>query len=87
MESVEGINPKTLSARLKELERNGLIARKVYRENPPRVEYFLTEKGRALKPVLEQMGDFSLRYWARDVLKDGKPRTWETVYGKSSGIT
>jgi DNA-binding HxlR family transcriptional regulator len=48
IESVQGINPKTLSTRLKEMEKNGLIHRKIYHETPIRIEYCLTEKGKAL---------------------------------------
>lgn len=50
--SMKGISPKTLSLRLKELEDNGLLERKVYAEVPPRVEYSLTEKGSDLKVFL-----------------------------------
>jgi DNA-binding HxlR family transcriptional regulator len=55
LESVEGINQKTLSIRLKELETGGIIKRKIYSENPIRAEYFITKKGRMLRPILEQM--------------------------------
>ncbi len=84
LDSVEGINPKTLSVRLREMEKDGLIERKVYHETPVRIEYFLTEKGMALKPILEQMGNFSMQYCCEDVFKDGKPRTWEQVFGQST---
>ena len=59
IESIEGINPKTLSTRLKEMEKNGLIRRKVYPETPIRIEYYLTEKGIELKSILDQMVVFS----------------------------
>ena len=77
IESIEGLNPKTLSARLKEMEKNGLVYRKVYHETPIRIEYYLTEKGKALKSVLDQMAGFSARYCPKDVFKDGKPRTFQ----------
>lgn len=68
--SIEGINAKTLSARLREMERGGLIYRKVYSEETPvRVEYLLTEKGMALKPVLEQLASFSVKYCASDIFQ------------------
>ncbi len=79
LESIEGMNQKILSARLKEMEKNGLITRKVYAETPPRVEYFLTQKGRALKPILDQMAAFSLQYCSKDVFEDGKPRSLQDV--------
>ena len=52
------ISDKTLSATLKELERDGLVHRKMYPEVPPRVEYTLTERGRSLMKVLDQLCDW-----------------------------
>lgn len=82
LESIEGINPKTLSARLREMEKSGLISRKVYPETPIRIEYTITEKGKALKPIVEQMAAFSMKYCCDTVFKDGKPRTFKEVFGK-----
>ena len=79
LESIDGMNQKILSARLKEMEKNGLITRKVYDETPPRVEYFLTQKGQALKPILDQMAAFSLQYCSKDIFEDGKPRSLQDV--------
>jgi DNA-binding HxlR family transcriptional regulator len=53
--SLAGISPNTLSARLKKLEDHGVIARRFYEDHPPRAEYVLTEKGRALGPVLKAL--------------------------------
>jgi len=53
--SVGNISPRTLSARLSKMEKIGLVERRAYAEIPPKVEYSLTEKGEALKPVLEAM--------------------------------
>ena len=53
--SLEGISPRTLSLRLRALEEEGIVARKTFPEVPPRVEYALTEKGRALVPIIESM--------------------------------
>ncbi len=75
LESIEGINPKTLSVRLREMEKDGLVTRKIYPETPPRVEYTMTEKGNALAPILIQMAEFSMKYCCGDVFADGKPRT------------
>src|ERR671918_1439258 len=78
LDSIEGINPKILSARLKEMERSGLIKRKVYSaETPVRIGYFLTEKGSALRSILDQMALFSIRRCAKEVFKDRIPRTLE----------
>src|SRR3990172_8052333 len=50
-----GVAPNTLSARLKALESQGVIATKIYEKLPPRYEYFLTDKGKALGPVLKAL--------------------------------
>ena len=55
--SLEGISPRTLSLRLRALEEEGIVARQTFPEVPPRVEYALTEKGRALVPIIESMRD------------------------------
>ena len=51
LKALPGISTKTLTARLRNLEEQGLIDRQVYPEVPPRVEYALTDKGRELQPV------------------------------------
>jgi DNA-binding HxlR family transcriptional regulator len=53
-----GISPRTLSERLDLLERNGVLIRRSYPESPPRVEYELTDKGRALLPIIREMRKF-----------------------------
>src|SRR3954469_6443541 len=60
--SLEGISPRTLSLRLRALEEQGIIERKTFPEVPPRVEYTLTEKGRALVPIIEDMRSYG-RQW------------------------
>ncbi len=52
---IGGITYKTLSATLKQLEADGLIHRKEYPQIPPKVEYSLTDRGRSLIPILDQM--------------------------------
>ena len=49
MKNLNGINPKTLSSRLREIEGYGLIERRSYAEIPPRVEYTLTDAGEQLR--------------------------------------
>jgi DNA-binding HxlR family transcriptional regulator len=53
--SLEGISPKTLALRLKELEKAGIIKRKVFTEIPLHVEYNLTDRGRSLEEIFNQM--------------------------------
>jgi DNA-binding HxlR family transcriptional regulator len=59
-ESLVGVAPNTLSTRLKDLEANGLVTRRVYSEHPPRLEYHLTERGKSLGPVMK-----ALRVWGQ----------------------
>lgn len=56
---VTGISPRTLSARLKHLERYGLISRHQFPTIPPRVEYELTEKGAAMRGILNAIEDWA----------------------------
>lgn len=60
--SLAGISPRTLSLRLRALEEHGIVERHTYPEVPPRVEYALTEKGRALVPLIEDMRRYG-REW------------------------
>src|SRR5438067_4232579 len=60
--SLGGISPRTLSLRLRALEEEGIVHRRTYPEVPPRVEYALTEKGRALEPLIEDMRRYG-REW------------------------
>jgi DNA-binding HxlR family transcriptional regulator len=59
---LEGVAPNTLSARLKTLESQGVIATRLYERHPPRFEYFLTDKGRDLGPVLDALYEWGERY-------------------------
>jgi DNA-binding HxlR family transcriptional regulator len=60
--SLEGISPRTLSLRLRTLEEEGIVERRTYPEVPPRVTYALTEKGRALVPLIEDMRSYGSRW-------------------------
>jgi DNA-binding HxlR family transcriptional regulator len=60
--TLEGISPRTLSLRLRALEEEGIVARYTFPEVPPRVEYVLTEKGRALVPLIEDMRAYGLQW-------------------------
>ena len=60
--SLQGISPRTLSLRLRALEEEGIVKRQTYPEVPPRVEYALTDKGRALVPLIEDMRTYG-RQW------------------------
>jgi len=62
--SLVGISPKTLSERLKSLEKAGVVTRKSYAEVPPRVEYSLTPMGLDLIPLIEHMRDYGKKWLA-----------------------
>jgi DNA-binding HxlR family transcriptional regulator len=56
------LTPSVLSARLKDLESRGIIASELYVNHPPRLKYFLTEKGRDLGPVLMALKTWGEKY-------------------------
>jgi DNA-binding HxlR family transcriptional regulator len=64
--SLQGISPRTLSLRLRALEEQGIVERQTFPEVPPRVEYALTDKGRALAPLIEDMRTYGLTWLFED---------------------
>ena len=73
-----GITEKMLSIQLKNLENDGIIARKQYPEIPPRVEYYLTDFGRTLIPMLEEIAK-----WGR-TLAESKGKMIDNVEKKKA---
>jgi len=63
--TIPGLSDRMLSERLKELESEGLLIRLVIPETPVRVEYHLTEKGRALESVIEAVSAWAEEWLAR----------------------
>lgn len=59
---LSGVSARTLVKQLRELERDGILRRRVYPEIPPRVEYSLTPLGKSLEPVLLAMGEWGDAY-------------------------
>jgi DNA-binding HxlR family transcriptional regulator len=57
---------KVLTQQLRELERSGIVARTVYQEKAPRVEYAFSEYGASLRPILEAMAEWSTRHRRRN---------------------
>ena len=83
LNSIEQGNPKTLTIRLREMEKSGLIKRKVYYHGTPvRIEYYPTEKALTLQPILDMMAAYSMKYCSKDVFKDAKPRDFKEIYGR-----
>ena len=60
--SIGSVSQKVLTAQLRDMEKSGLISRKVYAEVPPRVEYSLTPLGQSLKPILDRMVKWGENY-------------------------
>jgi DNA-binding HxlR family transcriptional regulator len=59
---LKDISKQMLTTQLRELENDGIIKRIIYPEIPPRVEYFLTEKGKSLLPIIDLMKDWGYEY-------------------------
>ena len=72
--SLEGISPRTLSLRLRALEEEGIVERHTYPEVPPRVEYALTPKGKALVPLVEDMRSYGMRWLLGDAADQAEAR-------------
>jgi len=62
---VTGITQKMLTQQLREMQKDGLVSRKVFPEVPPRVEYSMTEYGESLSPVLRSMWNWGEKHRAR----------------------
>jgi DNA-binding HxlR family transcriptional regulator len=67
----EGISATSLTERLSELERQGIVQRKVFPDSPPRVEYSLTKKGWELSAILSEFADWAVK-WANPQAPEAK---------------
>ena len=67
--SLGNISQKVLTANLRAMEENGLLIRTVYAQVPPKVEYTLTDTGYSLKPVLDAMVQWGIKYCTRKIHK------------------
>jgi DNA-binding HxlR family transcriptional regulator len=70
--SLGGISPRTLSLRLRSLEEEGIVHRRTFPEVPPRVEYALTEKGRALVPIIDSMRTYGAEWLGAQECIEGR---------------
>ena len=82
LENIEDLHPKTLSLRLKQMEKKGLIKRKVHDETPIRIEYFPTDKGHALKSLIDSMAIYSTTHFSEEIFFDGKPKGIKNLWYK-----
>lgn len=62
---IPGATQKMLTQQLRELERDGIIARKIYPQVPPKVEYSFTPHGETLKPILKLMAEWGDEHRAK----------------------
>ena len=74
LNSIEGINGKTLVIRLQQLEEYGLVEKKVIPGKPAHTEYYPTEKGLAVQRILAEIASFSAKYEPEIIFVDKKPR-------------
>src|SRR3989337_2888617 len=72
---LKNISKQMLTTQLRELESDGLIERKIYAEIPPRVEYFLSEKGRSKMPIIDAM-----KVWGDEHIINRQQETAKTNY-------
>jgi DNA-binding HxlR family transcriptional regulator len=73
--SLSGISPRTLSLRLRALEEEGMVERQTFAEVPPRVDYALTDKGRALLPIIDDMRTYGERWLDSDACAEPRRQT------------
>src|SRR5919112_1281719 len=71
--SLQGISPRTLSLRLRALEEEGIVERQTFPAVPPRVEYALTDKGRALIPIIDGMREYGQTWLGAECAAEDAP--------------
>jgi len=63
MRQVTGISQRMLTTTLRNLERDGIVTRRIYPEVPPRVEYTMTERGKGMLVPVKELVDWMVREW------------------------
>jgi DNA-binding HxlR family transcriptional regulator len=85
LHSIEGINTKTLSKKLHELEEYSLVERKMIPGKPAHTEYYPTKKGMAVQGILAEIVLFSTKYEPEIIFVDKKPRNnMKALFGTGS---
>ena len=69
---LDGISQKVLTDSLRSLEEDGIVERIVFPEVPPHVEYRLTPLGESMRPILDSLRDWGMRYKARTESESGQ---------------
>ncbi len=81
---VPQVSQRMLTQHLRELERDGLVHREVYREVPPKVEYSLTARGRTMTPLLRQMNEWATAHLVEGSRGEGEGESPPAVVTGSS---
>ncbi len=76
LRSLQGISPNLLAARLKELEREGIVERFFYSDHPPRAEYRFTDKGRELGAVVRAIAEWGRKHQLTDEQRSSWVPPW-----------
>ncbi|HEV2390526.1 MAG TPA: helix-turn-helix domain-containing protein [Nitrososphaerales archaeon] len=80
LRSTPGLTPRVLSNRLRELEREGMIARVEKRKGPNFVRWTVTEKGKDTIPILMRFAAFGSKWYADVVFEDRAPKRLREIY-------
>ena len=67
--AVPGISSTVLAERLLELERTGIVSKKIYPEIPPKVEYSMTTQAKELESIFKELGSWARRWKRQQVRK------------------
>jgi DNA-binding HxlR family transcriptional regulator len=70
--ALSGVTQKMLTQQLRELERDGVVDRRIYAQVPPKVEYSLTPLGRSLQPVVDAMGQWGELHGTRTARREAR---------------
>lgn len=69
------------------MEEEGIVNRVVVSSRPVQTEYFVTEKGMMIEPLLEVLAEFSMKYEPKIIFKDGKQRNLEGLLGSGTRLS
>jgi DNA-binding HxlR family transcriptional regulator len=80
LESIQGLTPRVLSMRLKELKKEGFIECTEDKRSPMMVQWRLTAKGKDTLPILMQLTAFGSKWYSNVVFEDKRPRTLKEIF-------
>lgn len=80
LESIQGLTPRVLSMRLKELEKEGFIECSEEKRSPMMVQWKITEKGKDTMPILMQLTAFGSKWYSDVVFEDKRPRKLKEIF-------